>query len=424
MSMTDNGGELDGHTPLTAEEQAAWDAMQGETDFDPGESGTGGDPSDGGPGDGSNAGDGDGLDTGASDHAGTGAAEGEAQQQQARQQQRTEEDDEADGVETSQGKDGKPQKRVSFHKYQRLEQAFQQTQRDLETTRREQAAREARLEERLAIINEALATPQQAQQQQDAEDADPAPDPEKEIFEYVKWQQRRIERQEAAITEMREAETGRAEANTLLRTYQESAAEFASTEPNFAPAYTFLVRQREAELIAQGTKPSEVREKIAREEQGLVRKAVSEGKNPAEYVFSLAKVRGFQPRTAEQIAAARQQGAQRANGGAAPPKPAAKQADPGALDAPLEGNQQRAPAQRQQNGNGRQPAQQQDAPLDVRAIVDGINRGQDAARSLSNAGGSVPPTLTAKAVADMSESDFALLVDNLPEERLREVFGD
>lgn len=423
MSMTDNGGELDGHTPLTAEEQAAWDAMQGETDFDPGESGDGGDQGAGEGDGGSDAGDGAALDAGAG--GSEGAEGGTPQQQQARQQQRTEEDDEADGVETSQGKDGKPQKRVSFHKYQRLEQAFEQTRRDLETTKRDQAAREARLEERLAIINEALATPQQAQQQQDAEDADPAPDPEKEIFEYVKWQQRRIERQEAAISEMRDAETGRAEANTLLRTYQESAAEFASTEPNFAPAYTFLVRQREAELIAQGTKPSEVREKITREEQGLVRKAVSEGKNPAEYVFSLAKVRGFQPMTAEQMTAARQQAAQRANGGTVAPKPAPKQADPGALDAPLDASQRRAPVQRQQqNGNGRQPARQQEAPLDVRAIVDGINRGQDAARSLSNAGGSVPPTLTAKAVADMSESDFALLVDNLPEERLREVFGD
>lgn len=415
MSMTDNGGELDGHTPLSAEEQAAWDAMQGETDFDPGDQGQDDQGGDQGA-------DQSGADQGGDqDEAGADQGQGDAAQKPTRVE-RTAEDDEADGVETTPGKDGKPQKRVSFHKYQRLLEQFEQNQTALETTKREQAAREARLEERLAIINEALATPQQVQQQESAEDADPAPDPEKEIFEYVKWQQRRMDRQEAAIEEMRNAEIGRTEANDLLTTYQTAAADFASTEPNFAPAYTFLVRQREQELLAQGTPAPKVKQQIVREEQGLVRKAVKEGKNPAEYVFMMAKVRGFQPMTAEQIAAARQPPAQRANGKGAAAKPAAPQGDPGALDAPVQAGQQRAAA-KPQNGNG--AAQASRAPaVDVRAIVDGINRGQEASRSLSNAGGSVPPTLTSQAIADMGEDDFNLLVENLPEGRLRELFGD
>ena len=410
--------ELDGHTPMTADEQAAWDAMQADTEFDPATA----PPAD--PGGESGTGDGSDSAAGAGDQTGGAGSDappaGNNGAQPPAGEQRTEADDEADGVETvTDQRTGKKQQRVSFHKFQRMQKAYEDSQRALQDLTTRSAAEQARITERLNIINEALSTPAQQPGGDPEPEADPEPDPEKDIFEYVKWQGRRIEEAHSTIRDLRNNVTSREEGERLQGTYQRHAVQFAQTEPNFAGAYVYLIRQREAELLANGVPADDVTAQIAREEQGLVKKALAKGVNAAEHIFTLAKARGFQPLTAEQLAAARRQ--QNGNGAAAPAAaPPAK--DPNALDA---GGAPRGsvPAVKQNGAANGSPAPAAGKP-NVQEIIENIKKGQEASLSLSNVGGAVPPTLTPELLGNMSEEDFNRLVDNLPEARLRELLGD
>jgi len=312
---------------------------------------------------------------------------------------------------------GKPQKRVSIHKFDRLKKQYDEREAELDklrTSQRDADLRNAKIEERLQIINEALTTP--GGQQQTQEQPDPRPDPETDIFAYVQWQERQLIKAQERIEAFETAGKESAAEQELATTYHQDAGRFAQLEPTFAEAYVFLVRQRDAELLIAGVKDKKARDQqIVREEKGLVRGAIEDGESPAERIYNMAKGRGFVPAAPKPAA----NGAANGANGAAHPAPGATEPpkDPNALDA--------KPAARQPSGSGApSPAQQQQAPVNVKTEIENIKRGTEAAQSLSNVGGGpVPPQLTPEILADMPEEKFNDLVNSLTREEMMDLMG-
>ena len=282
---------------------------------------------------------------------------------------------------------GKPQKRVSFHKYQRLEQRYN----ELELKHGKTAEERARIDERLKIINEALTTPAAPEP---VVDQDPRPDPEVNIFEYVKWQERQIDREREARTNLEQSWKDERDEGQMASSYRQDANRFASTEPNFGRAYHFLLTLRQGQLKAGGwTDQTKIDQQIVKEERGLVRNALKENASPAQRLFEMAKAAGFTP--------------------PAPvvDPPAAQPLVPGAaLDAAVK------PAAAAAVAKPAIPTVTEQVALAA--------KGAEAALSLSNVGGSPVEQLTATKLLAMDEDDFDQAVAGMSKARLREVFGD
>jgi hypothetical protein len=301
-------------------------------------------------------------------------------------------------------------RRVSWSKYSRETDELRKKVEAAEGTIAQQRVNQAKLDERLAIINEALtAPPQQAAQ---PADDDPEPDPNEDIFGHNAWLKRQLVRTNQRMEEFTTAQEQRQQASdentNLNNSYLQDANTFAAKEPNFVPAYQFLMESRVNELAhyffgkdltEQGAHltPQEVKritDEITAEERALVQNAVKGGRSPAQEVFKMARMRGFRPPApAAQAPAA----APATNGAAAPAaRPTASAAPPAAA----------APA----------------APS-VTAELARIRNGQDAALSLSQGGGAPAVTLDAARLANMPDDEFNALLDSMSESQRRAIMG-
>lgn len=221
--------------------------------------------------------------------------------------------------------------------------------------------RMARLGERLA--NLAIDPPAAA-----AEPAKPAPDPEADPIGYIKYLGEQITGL-AGKTEKVETTVQERDASTALeRTYVDDARQFVARQPDFGQAYTWLMRNRDAELAAAGyADPQERYRIIMADERDIVARAVQarqrdpNAAGPTQILYGLAKARGY---TVAALAA---------------PAPA-------------------APA----NGAPAAPA----VPS-ITQQVEQIEKGRAASRSLSSGGGAPAPTaIDLSKLADMTDNEY------------------
>lgn len=309
-----------------------------------------------------------------------------------------------------------PKRRVSARKYEREVAARQKAETEAKTLRDSQA----RLDERMRILNEALtagATPAAANGEAPAEE-DPEPDPEKDVFAWIKWKGRDDARLRAEIAEERQGRQAQTEETTVANTYMDDARAFAQTEPNFVPAYQYLMANRTFELAqyffgidlsepplkdANGQEISplnqeqlaKIRQTIGAEERQLATEAIGNKQSPAKRIFALAKARGWRPAAPAPAADAKPAAdAPAAGNGAAAPAAAA----PGALNAPA-------------------------AAPRVEEEIARIKAGSEASRSLSSGGGAPPNSLTPEKLANMPQEEFDYAVANMSPEELRQFFG-
>lgn len=330
-------------------------------------------------------------------------------------------DDEGEAVQP-----GKKPRRVAFAKFEAAEQA----RLDLERRLNEQAVNNARVEERLSLLQQALAEPAQP-----AAPAEEKPDPEKDIFGYARY----LEKQLTTVADKvngyeQQITAGQAEMESE-RNYFNSLNSYAAREPQFVNAYAFLLRNRAAELMApryptatyeqlMGAEiPSDVAEILRQEERSLYKDAFEQKQNPADNIFRMARLRGFRP-------AAPANG----NGGAAPANGAAngaangkaangaaQPAAPALPGTPLGA----APAAATPANGAALPANA--ATPTAADLVESIKRGQSAAMSLSNVAGGTGIELTPQVLADMPQDQFEALVNELEargdKTRLKELFG-
>jgi len=208
------------------------------------------------------------------------------------------------------------------------------------------------------------------QRTEEAPRADEPPDPAKDMLGYVRYLERKVADVDGKVGEsVRATEAMRADAE-MKDVYTADARAFMEKTPDFAAAYQHVLRGRDAELALVGhTDPQHRAALIAAEERDLVSRALQNGTSPSEFIYALAKSRGYQP--------------------LAP-----------AATAP--GRAAKAPVTEQ---------------------IETIARGQAAAKSLSNVGGAAGDTITPEALASMSDDEFHALFNRLSKAKQREILG-
>jgi hypothetical protein len=262
-----------------------------------------------------------------------------------------EEDEEPDTVVTD-PRTGKQQRTISFGKHQRLLNKARQDAEALRTAAEEGRVNQAKLAERLAILNEALTTapppqprtPQEEEhlrQQEIAQNPllEDTIDPSIDLAGSIAQLQRRQVFMANASFSQQEATQEQLADQTMLRDFSRDTAAYATTQEGehfFGPdgAYQYLKNSRLVELgIALFDKdPTDPNEQFTQaeinkmisdfnvEEKWVVNNALTAGKSPAKAIMRLAKGRGWKAPSAQQAAAGTQQ--------AKPAQPSARRVPP------------------------------------------------------------------------------------------------
>lgn len=253
-----------------------------------------------------------------------------------------------------------------------------------ETRASEQAIELARTKERLDILAKALeggdvTKPAQASTAQ-GQDDDPEPDIEKDFVAHAKWQARELARLRKSLTESQSSLSAKLTETEMGNAYRSDAIAFMREKADFRDAYNHLVKVLDAELAHRGVDdPAKRLAEIARLEREEVAFATKRGLRPAEHIYKLAGLRGWTPPKTDAAAASAQ------------PSGEQKAANSAAADE-----------------------------------LTRLEKGQNAARSLSSAGGSAPAPLTGEAIASMSDAEFDALLRKSgpnPNAALRKLLG-
>lgn len=335
------------------------------------------------------------------------------------------------GQQNADGTQRPPPRRVNYKKYERVEKERD----DLKKERDDLKTMFARADERMKLITEALSGENKAKQAA-AEDADPEPDKEKDVFGWMNWAGRQMANMQQMVKEQRQQTEVSGEERRTADTYVADVQRFVGADPNgknFGPAYNFLMTQRYAELALfhfgkdlvddatgavdltklTGPELAKVKADTAAEERELVTGALARGESPAASVYRMARTRGFRAQAAQNGAASGQQGAQGAQNGAGGTKAPGNLAD-GAQGG--SGGQQQG-RQNGANGNGQQQPNVADEIRKVR-------EGQAASVSLSNGAGSPgQQALTPERLANMSQDEFNAMMEDMGDGAFRRLMG-
>lgn len=276
-----------------------------------------------------------------------------------------------------------------------------------------------KLESRLDTLQQLWQNPQQQQQEQQTEDKTPksiveqimadageAPDHETDVFAHAKWLQGVMAKQSQALAaleerlitqtqEIREKEIEPVRQQLTeqekINYYRQDASSFARSNPAFGEAYKHLINQRHATLALTGfTDANQRLAQIRNEERELVDMAIQQNQRPAEFIYNYAVAMGFKPTVADPVPAPNPAAGSTspAPAPAAPPPPASMV--PGA-PAPNEAAQRLMNAQAAQNAAG----------------------------TLSGAGGAAAEQVNAEAIANMSDEEFLALHQKLGDKGMR-----
>lgn len=208
--------------------------------------------------------------------------------------------------------------------------------------------------------------------QQQAPQPPPLPDPEKDPVGHLLERQARQEQLQQQLINAYVQDRQQAAQQHAMQQQQAGIenharaleAQYAAEVPEYHNAANFLAEARHKELAAIGyDNPAERQEVIRQEARGLAQRAMQMGRNPAEFVHEMARIRGF--------------GAQQA------------------------------------------PAASQQASTQVAQIT----AGQQQARTLGNVRGAAPAGLNANAVMNMSSKDFDKFLSTATQEQMEQVFG-
>lgn len=250
-------------------------------------------------------------------------------------------------------------------------------------TRKALASENEGLKTTLARVNERLSILSQAFQPADAgptEQAKPPPKPEEDIFGYAKYLGDQLTALQSKYDTDIKTQGQRIDASEAANAYVADARSFAQSKPDFGDAYKHLVESLDRELQFRGWDNRQQRlAEIARLEREEVAAARKVGRRPAEWIYSIAQMRGYQAKS---------------NSGEA--------------------------------GKAETQVEQKPATSAADDKLAQIERGQNAARSLSAAGGNAPAELTAEALANMSEAEFSAVLAKMggtPNAALRKLLG-
>ena len=171
---------------------------------------------------------------------------------------------------------------------QRERSEKQRLAKELADERRASTERDARIQERLAIINEALKPPAAA-----------PPNPDEDIFAYAQNLEARLNASERRDQEREQYQRQLTEQQTQLQgltaAYAADAARFRRETPDFNAAYQFLLQSRYDELSAIGYDDTAINNAIRQDELNIAHFQLARGGSPAETIYNLASRRGYKP---------------------------------------------------------------------------------------------------------------------------------
>jgi hypothetical protein len=222
-----------------------------------------------------------------------------------------------------------------------------------------------------------------------------------DAYAYMEWQTRQRERDRAEFQNYRDQQRAQHEQQQLAAICADDVQNFSRQQPLYPVAYRYLMEHRFRELQVNHPELSHEQRQLVlkQEELGLAQTAVAAGLSPSHRIWELARGRGFEGWLAQQQA--------NGNGAAYAPSPAPTHAPP--------------------VSNGYAPPVPNGGPSAVQQI-EAINRGQQAARSLSNAGGGTAiNAFSARDLATMTDDEFAAVFNRLQasgnKAKLRELMG-
>lgn len=247
----------------------------------------------------------------------------------------------------------------AFHEERERRKAAEQ---QLAEMRRERQILEERTNIILQRLNQPPAPPEQPQPLPALND-----DPLGHLVGTIDRQQREI----AQLSQVAQQTTAQQQQAQLIAQVQMHAAaaeqQFRQAAPDYDAAAQHLLAQRDSELEDAGFGDPVQRQALLQQEAlGIAVRAIQQGRNPAEMIYELAKLRGYQKAEAQ---------------------PAAQQ--------------QPSAAERLQQ----------------------INAGQQQSRSVGAMRGSAPPSLTSQRVLEMSDKQFAEFLAKADQEQLETVLG-
>ena len=188
------------------------------------------------------------------------------------------------------------------------------------------------------------------------------PDPEKDIFGYVKHLEGKLSALSDTLKQTSEQTAAERERGTVLSGYGADVNRFKAETPAFDQAYAYLMQNRMEELTELGFSPAEAKASIEADEMALVKAALAARQSPAARVFKMATLRGFKAAAAEPSA------------------------------------EEKAAAH---------AAETAKATKEATDRLDMQTRGAAASKSLSSAGGAAATEMTVAALVAMSDSEFA-----------------
>ena len=227
-----------------------------------------------------------------------------------------------------------------------------------------------RADERLAVLNEALKGNVSATTQQTQEAA--PPDPEKDVFGFLKWQQQKIADLEGKLNNTSKNTEAQLARSALRQHYDSDVTKYKTENAHFDAARSFLIEGRHKELEAIGiTDKAQRQQMIDRQEAEIALEAMRGKRRPSEVIYNLAVARGFAPKAATTT---------------------------------------------QTNGTTQQS--------DAAAKLDAIAKGQAASASLTTAAGGPSGELTLEALANMGEGECSKALQKIGgEAALRKMLG-
>ena len=163
----------------------------------------------------------------------------------------------------------------------------------------QEARREAReTRQKLDSIMEKLAeAATQKQVSAEAGQQDVAPDKDTDPIGYFEHENNQLRNELNQIKDttgqLTEAQQQAQNTQQLVSTYQAHAAAFAQTTPDFQQAYQHVRDDRARYYAALGYSPERIGQQVNADELAIAQEALTEGVNPAERIYALAKVTGY-----------------------------------------------------------------------------------------------------------------------------------
>lgn len=110
---------------------------------------------------------------------------------------------------------------------------------------------------------------------------------------------KKIESLSKADEQMMASQKQQQEFNDFMGKYRDQATQFASQTPDFVEAYAHLVKEVQADYMAQGLTAHEAQQAALNMEIDIAKRQMGRNENPAKVLYDMAKRRGYQGQAAE-----------------------------------------------------------------------------------------------------------------------------